>query len=179
MPSVSPQPSCLRRPGQDALHLPAIVTVPYGIAGKLGITVPLALLGVGLILRDVVVNQHAGSTEVNAVVPARLKKISRVCSPKPGAVPGEVEDLEVGEPLVDEVPLVQPTQKPAMKIAARAGGFGGRAGGVPETTGGPVGDSAPVPQRPGSGQVVLSSENSEQNPGGSFRKGVTNRTKDE
>jgi hypothetical protein len=134
-------------------RLPAIVTVPYGLAGKLGITVPLALLGVGLILRDVLVNRRAGTVRL--------------------------DDLEEGEPLADEIPSPAPA-KPAKKIAALAGGFEGRHEKANATTGGPVADAAPIAQRPGSGQVVLSSARYlNKNPGGSFRKGTSSHSHDE
>src|SRR5262245_13220033 len=42
---------------EGVANLPAIAAVPYSLAGKLGITIPLLLLGVGLILRDVLANQ--------------------------------------------------------------------------------------------------------------------------
>jgi hypothetical protein len=140
---------------EEALaNLPAIVTVPYGIAGKLGITVPLALLGVGLILRDVLVNRRGGIV-------------------KP-------DDLEEAEPLAEEVPSPALAPKPGKKIAALAGGFEGRHHTPPPTTGGPVGDAVPIAQRPGSGQVVLSSAKYlNKNPSGCFRKGTSSHTNDE
>lgn len=165
---------------ESLANLPAIVTVPYGIAGKLGITVPLALLGVGLILRDLLVNQRGGTARLDESAPGRSTRIAGVRQPEPGAAPVAVEDLEVGEPLADEVPSPAPVAKPGKKIAALAGGFGGRHEGAPATTGGPVGDAEPVAQRPGSGQVVLSSAKYlNKNPGGSFRKGTSSHTHDE
>lgn len=154
---------------EEALaNLPDIVTVPYGIAGKLGITVPLALLGIGLILRDALVNQR--SSAAGSVVASSRRAKDAVAD----------EALEMGEPLPDEVAPAPAAPKPGKKIAALAGGFGGRGGGVPEETGGPVGDAAPVAQRPGSGQVVLSSAKYlNKNPGGSFRKGSSNHTTEE
>ena len=86
----------------------------------------------------------------------------------------------MGEPLPDEVASAKAAPKPGKKIAALAGGFGGRGDGVPEATGGPVGDATPVAQRPGSGHVVLSSAKYlNKNPGGSFRKGSANHTTEE
>lgn len=171
---------------EEALaNLPAVVTVPYGIAGKLGITVPLALLGVGLILRDVLVNQ-GGNTTGSAATPARRTKLPPVPGLKYETARGSGEDLEVGEPLVEEsppLPLPSPlpsiAKKPARKIAALPASFGGRRDGAAETTGGVLGD-APVPQRPGTGQVVLSSAKYlNKNPGGSFRRGTTQHSTDE
>jgi hypothetical protein len=166
---------------EEALaNLPAIVTVPYGLAGKLGITMPLALLGVGLILRDVMVNGRGSTMSTAATTTSRLSRIGGAHPPKPDVARKSADDLEVGEPLVEDLPPPAPSKKPARKIAALAGGFGGRREGVPETTGGPVGDSVPLPQRPGSGQVVLSSAKYlNKNPGGSFRRGTTQHTNDE
>ena len=160
-------------------NLPAIVTVPYGLAGKLGITVPLALLGVGLILRDVVVNGRESTISTAATTPARSRKISGAHPPKAEVAQRSGEDMEMGEPLEEAAPSQAPSRMPAKKIAALAGGFGGRREGTPESTGGPVGD-APVHQRPGSGQVVLSSAKYlNKNPGGSFRRGTTQHTNEE
>ena len=166
---------------EDALaNLPAIITIPYGIAGKLGITVPLAMLGVGLILRDVMVNGRGNSMATAATPSSRLSKIPGVRTPQPEVSRGSVEDLEMGEPIADDPPPIAPSKQPVKKIAALAGGFGGRRDGAPEATGGPVSDSAPAPQRPGSGQVALSSAKYlNKNPGGSFRRGTTQRTNDE
>ena len=166
---------------EEALaNLPAIVTVPYGIAGKLGITVPLALLGAGLILRDVLVNQ-AGNTTGSAATPSRRIKLPPLPGLKHETARGAGEDLEVGEPLEESppAPLPSPAKKPARKIAALPASFGGRRDGAAETTGGVLGD-APVPQRPGTGQVVLSSAKYlNKNPGGSFRRGSTQHSTDE
>src|SRR5262245_21433042 len=171
---------------EEALaRLPAIVTVPYGIAGKLGITVPFALLGVVLILRDLLVNRRAGAARPEATASGRSTKNAKARRSEPVTVAGE--DLEVGEPLADDVPLPAPVAKadaplakPGKKIAALAGAFDGRHDGAPETTGGPVGDAASSAQRPGSGQVALSSAKYlNKNPGGSFRKGTSSHTHDE
>jgi len=167
---------------EEALaNLPALVTVPYGIAGKLGITVPLAMLGVGLILRDVLVNQR-GNPSGTAPAPARRTKLPGVPGLKHETARGSAEDLEVGEPLADELPpapLQSPAKKPTRKIAALPASFGGRRDGAAETTGGVLGD-APVPQRPGTGQIVLSSaQYLNRNPGGSFRRGTTQHSSDE
>jgi hypothetical protein len=153
--------------------LPAIVSIPYGLAGKLGVTVPLALLGIGLIGRDLLVNGRIGQTGETA---GNVRSLAE----NPGASPQAIDDLEMGEPIPDEDPPARAPQKPAKKIAALAGGFRGRSEGLAEVVGGPVGDSAPVAQRPGSGQVALSSAKYlNKNPGGSFRKGSTNHTSDE
>jgi hypothetical protein len=166
---------------EDALaNLPAIITIPYGIAGKLGITVPLAMLGAGLILRDVVINGRGSSMATAATTPSRFGKIAGIHTPKSEVVRGSAEDLEMGEPIADDAPPLAPSKKPAKKIAALAGGFGGRRDGAPVATGGPMSDSAPVPQRPGSGQVVLSSAKYlNKDPGGSFRRGTTQHKNDE
>jgi hypothetical protein len=173
---------------EEALaRLPAIVTVPYGMAGKLGITVPLALLGVGLILRDLLVNRRAVAARPEAAVPGRATRNARARQAEPVTAPVAVEELEVGEPLADEMSSPAPAAKPAAplvkpgkKIAALAGAFDGRHDGAPVTTGGPVGDAEPIAQRPGSGQVVLSSAKYlNKNPGGSFRKGTSSHTHDE
>jgi hypothetical protein len=155
---------------EEALaKLPAVVTVPYGLAGKLGITAPLALLGVALILRDVLVNR--GVTGTGSAAPRSAGR---------GRAADE-EDLELGEPIPDEASAA--AKQPAPKIAARAGGFGGRvsgAAGAAVPTGGPVGDSSPVTQRADSGQVVLSSAKYlNPNPVVTFRKGSTHNTTDE
>ncbi len=157
--------------------LPAIVTVPYGIAGKLGITVPLALLGGGLILRDVLVNRLGKSHGIPATQETQTRRPGQA-HPKSGVYQGSGEDLEVGEPLAEELPP-SPSRKPARKIAALAGGFGGRRDGASEMTSGALGD-APVAPRPGSGQVLLSSAKYlNRNPGGSFRRGTTQHSTDE
>jgi hypothetical protein len=161
-------------------NLPAIVAIPYGVAGEMGITIPLAVLGLGLILRDVLSHGSAGGSVAHPA--SRSARPSRVPKTKP-ALTGADEALEVGEPLAEEAPAKAAGPQPARKIAAVAGGFGGRSERAPESipgkTGGPVGDSTPLPQRPGSGQLTLSSAKyMNRNPGGSFRRGSTNHTED-
>jgi len=165
-------------------RLPAFVTIPYGIAGKLGITIPLAALGLGLILRDVLVHRNATVCERGAGALSRLARASRTSDARSAPVAGTEENLEVGEPLQEAAPAAPAGAKPAPKIAAVARGFGGRGGSAPESipgkTGGPVGDSTPAPQRPGSGQIELSSAKYlNRNPGGSFRRGTIQHTQDE
>jgi hypothetical protein len=158
-------------------NMPAAVTVPYGFAGKLGITIPLALLGLGLIVRDGLANLRDTSGSIERVVRPR-----REIAPAPGlaAATHAEELLEEGEPIPDQPPGQVGSAKPARKIAALTAGFEGRAAGAPARTGGPVSSSDPVPQRPGSGQIALSSAKYlNKNPGGSFRKGTTNNTTDE
>jgi hypothetical protein len=88
--------------------------VPYSLAGKLGITVPLALIGVGLIARDLLANAGTGGVRTTTA-PARTRR----------AVPKADDDLEVGEPIPEELatpaaPIpaarkipVGPTRRPA------------------------------------------------------------------
>jgi hypothetical protein len=162
--------------------LPAMVAILYGIAGKLGVTIPLAVLGFGLILRDVLGNRNTGTGVARPV--ARLAHISRTSKTKSAAVSDAGECQEVGEPLAEEAPAPAAVAQPARKIAAVAGGFGGRGGSaqesIPGKTGGPVGDSTPLPQRSGSGQMVLSSAKYlNRDPGASFRRGTTHHTRNE
>ncbi len=127
---------------EDSLaRLPAFVKVAYGVGGKLGITVPLALFGLVLIGRDLVAKKQ--SKVVDAPSPARpAKAVPTWCALKAA---GDDEDLEVGEPIPGEG-----SPKPAAetkKIAATRGRFAG----------GPTGDS-PEPSEDGGGMVLSSAK---------------------
>jgi hypothetical protein len=83
--------------------LPAFIVVPYEFAGKLGLTVPLAALGLILILRDVIPNLNGVRGTKGA--PAALRRPAR----KPAlvlATGGDelpvADEMEAGEPLADE-----------------------------------------------------------------------------
>jgi hypothetical protein len=162
--------------------LPAVVAVPYGIAGKLGITVPLALLGIGLILRDAFVNLNVNPQRCRT--PRRERTTAGAIAQK-GRIPaasGEV--LEVGEPIPEEMSPAPPApKKPAgKKIAALQCQFDGRATSAKATTGGPVDDTNTVPQRPGGGSIVLTSEKfmrRKPSEPGDMRRGRTHHTTDE
>ena len=154
-------------------NMPAVVVVPYQMAGKLGITVALALLGLGLILRDVWVNRSR-SVQASAS-PCRKKQATRTA-------PAADDDLETGEPLPD-----QQAPAPGRKIAALGGRFEGRGKSEgPGSTGGPSpAMSEEYGGSSGGGQVVLASAKylnpKSAGPGGNggFRKGGTNHTTDE
>ena len=150
--------------------LPAIVTVPYGIAGKLGITVPLGLARLG---PD---SPRRARQPARASLPAALpyRRKDRGRSPAWDRTARSGGD-EAGEPLADEVPSpAQTAPKPGKKIAALAGGFGGRRCGCPADNGRAGRAMRASRPAPGSGQVVLSSAKYlNKNPGGSFRKGST------
>jgi hypothetical protein len=151
-------------------NLPAIVTIPYGIAGKLGITVPLALLGLGLIARDVLANAGTGTVK-SSTAPARRGRVT----PK-----GESE-LEFGEPIPDEV-IAPAAPIPASKK-------------IPAGPARPAAASAPAtPTAPGGGMVLTSAKyltggtggtggttnngTGGVRGGGNFRKGRTQHTND-
>jgi hypothetical protein len=151
-------------------NLPAVVTVPYGVAGKLGLTVPLAVLGLGLILRDVLVNSR-GSNADPGPTPARL---AAAAGRRGRATPPQDEgELEYGEPLPDEpVPAAAPK------------------GVVKKIPAGPAPAPAPAPRRPaasappvdtGGGMVLQSAKYLNRNPGGggpgNLRKGRIEHTK--
>jgi hypothetical protein len=151
-------------------NLPAIVTVPYTLAGKLGITLTLLVVGMCLIARDVLVNQA-----MTADGPA--KRVA--ASPKRKAAPSAAEE-EL--PIAEEV---EPTdgKKPGQKIAAMNSRFDGRRGGTPDQTGGPTGGANPTTPSENDGQMLLASakylNRGSNSPGNSLRKGTTNHTSDE
>ena len=159
---------------ESAANLPAIAAVPYAIAGKAGLTIPLGLFGLVLILRDLLRNQDSLFDSASQSAPARKRKT-------PPTTPKAEEALEVGEPIPDEAPPAPAAGKaPAKKITALEGQFDGRHTTAPASTGGPVGSSDPTPQRPNSGRIELASERFlNKNPGGAFRKGRTNHTGNE
>lgn len=134
---------------EGVANLPAIAAVPYALAGKLGITFPLALLGMGLILRDVLTNQRTRYESPREKAKAKPPRKSN------GPVAGD-DGLEVGEPIPEETTTSNGKNREGKKIPALTRGFDGRgAGGAP---GGPVGDSNPVSSQPDNGRMVLSSE---------------------
>ena len=80
---------------EGVANLPAIAAIPYSLAGKFGITIPLGLLGVGLILGHVLANQamqNESSRETARAMPSQ--KSNRTVAGDDG--------LEVGEPIPEE-----------------------------------------------------------------------------
>jgi hypothetical protein len=149
-------------------RLPAFVRIPYAVAGKLGLTVPMALVGLGLIGRDVLANRRAGLPPVAGgprEVGPRSGASSRVARPPvpahaaPGAEP-LAEELEAGEPLPGEEQPAEQTGSGRRKIPALPGGFDGR---VSTTESGTTAGPAPAGSEPrpakakGTGTVELSS----------------------
>src|SRR5262245_31932748 len=60
---------------EDSLaRLPGFIKVAYGVGGKLGITVPLALLGLGLIIRDLAATRPAAAATSASTSTARSGK---------------------------------------------------------------------------------------------------------
>jgi hypothetical protein len=117
----------LDQEGQE--NLPAILAVPYALGGKLGLTIPLAVIGLGLVLRDILV--HGGSSA--KVTSSRSAK--RTARQEP-----EEEELEMGEPLSEAVEGMEP-QPAAVKIPGARGFTGttrpaGSGGGSSSSTGG-------------------------------------------
>lgn len=164
---------------EGAANLPAIAAVPYSIAGKPGITVPLALIGLGLILRDALVNRAARMSKGVGTTLERPRK-AEISAQRAATTAGANDELEVGEPIPDEAPSVVSGTKPAgRKIAALEGPFDGRGKNAPASTGGPIGDSNPMPQRADSGQVVLSSAKYLNKNSSGFRRGNTNQSSGE
>lgn len=154
--------------------MPAIVKVPYEIAGKLGITVALAVIGLSLIARDVIVNRVSRSE----VASGRRSNTLRIAKQTAGAV----DDADL--PIAEDVEPARGKKPGAAMIAALTGRFEGRGASGPATTGGPTGDSNPAPPSDTGGQMVLSSakylnRNVGGDPGGTFRKGNTQHTSDE
>jgi hypothetical protein len=95
--------------GDEALaNLPAFIVVPYEFAGKLGLTVPLAALGLILILRDVVANRNARAP----------RNSSRAAG---GGEMLVAEEMETGEPMPEERPRLR---RP--RIVGLPGRFDGR-----------------------------------------------------
>jgi hypothetical protein len=115
-------------------RLPGFIKLAYGIGGKLGITVPLALLGLGLIIRDLASHRPAAASASNAT-PRSGKSW---CAQK---AEQDDEDLEVGEPIPGQS-MVELPAKPV--IAAR------KPLGAAKT-------SKPNPEPEENGGVVLSS----------------------
>ena len=158
---------------EEALsNLPAIVTVPYAIAGKLGITITLAVVGLCLVARDVLVNQAATAG-------SHMRKVTS--APKRKGNP-TVADDEL--PIAEEVEPTNGKKQTGQKIAAKDGRFEGRRGSIPDQTGGPTGGANPTTPSENDGRMVLSSakylnRNSGGSPGDTFRKGSTKHTSDE
>jgi hypothetical protein len=138
-------------------NLPAVVTVPYGIAGKLGLTVPLAILGLGLILRDTMANSRGTNGDS-----------ARLAGRRGRAKPQDEEELEMGEPLPDEPAPAASPKGVVKKIPAGPARAPSRpAGGAPQIDA-------------GGGMVLSSAKYLNQNPGGgpgNLRKGSTEHTK--
>lgn len=122
---------------ESLARLPAFIKVAYGVGGKLGITVPLAVLGLVLIGRDLLAKKQ--SKVVDAPSPARPAKAAPSwCALKAAQ---DEEDLEVGEPIPGQS-MVELPAKPV--IAAR------KPLGAAKT-------SKPNPEPEENGGVVLSS----------------------
>lgn len=119
---------------EDSLaRLPGFVKLAYGIGGKLGITVPLALLGLGLIIRDLT----ASRSVAKAASASTARSGKSWCARK---AEENDEDLEVGEPIPGQsMPSIPVKAGPAQKqlVGAKAG-----ARSEPEENGGMVLSSA-------------------------------------
>lgn len=152
-------------------NMPAVLSIPYELGGKLGLTVPLAVVGLCLILRDVLV--HGGGSKQTAT-PAPRTAASRFAK---RAEPQEEEELEMGEPLSEAVEVeAEPVPSPG---PAKIPGRGGFAGSPRSTRSKREEEPAPT----GDGQMVLASAKYlNRKPGAGdkdFRKGKINMTQDE
>ena len=145
--------------GESLANLPAFVRIPYTVAGKLGLTVPLALLGLGLIIRDVLASRRTGAAQVVSLPRGAGLKRGSSCAVPPVPVPAPAatepadsaadpnaepiaEELEAGEPLPEE----EQTGSGRRKIPALPGRFDGRVSSEEAATGGP----APAASEPSS-----------------------------
>ena len=144
-------------------NMPAILAIPYALGGKLGLTVPLAVLGLGLSVRDVLVH-GSGNKQTPTSAPHFAKR----------AEPQEEEELEMGEPLSEAVEA-DPVRSPGPAKIPGRGGFAG----TPRST------RSKREEEPAAtdGQMVLSTAKYlNRKPGSNgrdFRKGTINTTSDE
>jgi hypothetical protein len=84
-------------------NMPAVIVVPYEFAGKLGLTVPLAALGLFLILRDAISNVKGAGVASAAHAALRRPARKHVMALAAGGDELPVADeMETGEPLADE-----------------------------------------------------------------------------
>lgn len=118
-------------------NLPAILAAPYALAGKLGLTVPLVVIGLCLILRDVLIH---GRSSAKAPSSRSAKRTAQQ----------EEEELEMGEPLSEAVEGLEPDPV-AVKIPG-ARGFTG----TTRPTGSGAGSADSSSTAP-NGQMVLTS----------------------
>jgi len=143
--------------GDAVESLPPLIQFPYALAGKLGLTIPLVGFGMGLIIFDL--NKHQSKRAPIAT--------TRPATTRRGRAELQTDDdLEVGEPIAEE--LATPAPIPAGKKIPAG----------PAHRPGPGTPSAP--QVDAGGGMVLSSakylNNGTANPG-NFRKGRTHHTK--
>jgi hypothetical protein len=155
--------------GESLANLPAFVRIPYTVAGKLGLTVPLAILGLGLVIRDVLASRRTGAAQVvSSPRGAGLKRGSSPAvppAPTPAPAPAVAEpadsaadpnaepiaeELEAGEPLPEE----EQTGSGRRKIPALPGRFDGRVSSEEAATGGP----APAASEPSSTKTKSKSQ---------------------
>ena len=146
-------------------NLPAIFAIPYAVGGKLGLTVPLCVIGLCLILRDALF--QGGGKKQAATSPRPSKRAARQ----------EEEELEMGEPISEEAETV-PNSGPVKIPAAR-----GRFAGTTRPSGSSSGESRSGGGVTSDGQMVLTTAKYLNRKPGSgnrdFRKGKTNSTQDE
>jgi hypothetical protein len=154
-------------PGLDAEMLatmPGFVQAAYAATGKIALTIPLMVLGLGLISRDAIRNMHRGSE--GAVAPPPAKSRAVVAQP--------VEEEVFAEEIYDELPpppLPATTPTPSGKIRARFG----------RPTPADAPEASPTPFRnPNSegGSVALSTAKYLNNGKPDFRKGGTRESFD-
>jgi hypothetical protein len=148
-------------------NLPALFAIPYAMGGKLGLTIPLAVIGLILLLCEAFLHGGGSEQTTTSAAPRSAKRTA----PAKRAAQQEEEEMEMGEPLSEAVE--GEPQPNAVKIPAR-----GRFAGAPRSSGAPRSGGAARSSEEESGvtsdgHMVLSTAKYLGTNGGkpSFRKG--------